>query len=238
MKTKTLKQKKTNEHMSVAGLDISASATGITVFGSSRQHLRTDVIIPKFSNVKPLMNLNIIDVKRKFEFARILYISYEILKRCYQDNVVFAIIEGYAFGARGRAVTKLPELGGVIKLFLSEAGIKWLEITPQQNKKFINGKGVCPKAVLVKDIYKYYGEEFEEIPDSCKEDAADSYGLGLIAYYLTFGWKWQKALKRTQLDVIQKVAKESKVRNNFDKYMYSKISNSILFEFNMEKIIQ
>jgi crossover junction endodeoxyribonuclease RuvC len=60
-----------------------------------------------------------------------------------ESNLV--VIEGYAYGAKGKAVINLGELGGVIRLALSDAGRCWVEIPPACVKLFATGKGNAKK---------------------------------------------------------------------------------------------
>lgn len=74
-------------------------------------------------------------------------------------------IEGYSYGARGRAVVSLGELGGVVRLALWDAGIPYLEVPPTVVKKYATGKGNASKeAVLVEAVRRlgYPGSSTDE----------------------------------------------------------------------------
>lgn len=54
-------------------------------------------------------------------------------------------IEGYAFGAKGRAVFDIAELGGVIRFTIFEAPYPVVEIPPSNLKMFATGSGNAAK---------------------------------------------------------------------------------------------
>jgi crossover junction endodeoxyribonuclease RuvC len=75
------------------------------------------------------------------------------------------VIEGYSYGSKGRAVVNIGELGGVVRLALSDAGVPYVEIPPPCLKKLATGKGNTPKeAVLAAAIQRlgYGGYDHNE----------------------------------------------------------------------------
>lgn len=71
--------------------------------------------------------------------------------RWIRDNVLdlakgadLVVIEGYAF-ARPNQAHQIGELGGVIRLALADAGLRWVEVAPSSLKKFATGKGNAKK---------------------------------------------------------------------------------------------
>jgi crossover junction endodeoxyribonuclease RuvC len=78
------------------------------------------------------------------------------------------VIEGYAFGAKGNAVISLGELGGVVRLALSDRGLPVVEIPPSCVKLFATGKGNAPKdEVLAAAIRKLgYTEHDHNVADA------------------------------------------------------------------------
>ncbi len=55
-------------------------------------------------------------------------------------------VEGYSFGSRTSQAHALGELGGVVRLALHEAGIRYVDIPPATLKRYACGKGNAPKA--------------------------------------------------------------------------------------------
>lgn len=58
-------------------------------------------------------------------------------------------VESYAMLARGRAVTALPELGGMLRSYWHRTKTPWAEVPPQTIKKFTTGKGNALKDQMV-----------------------------------------------------------------------------------------
>lgn len=51
------------------------------------------------------------------------------------------VIEGYAYGAKGNAILNIAELGGVIRVALTDHGHEYVEVPPASLKMFATGKG-------------------------------------------------------------------------------------------------
>lgn len=58
-------------------------------------------------------------------------------------------LEGYAYGARGRAVYNIGELGGIIRWILWTRQVPLIEVPPAVLKKFATGRGNAPKEDVV-----------------------------------------------------------------------------------------
>lgn len=86
-------------------------------------------------------------------------------------------LEGYAFGAPGRAHSS-GELGGIIRLALHEAQIKTWVIAPTNLKKFATGAGDAKKSGIIKNLYKRWGIDIDD------EDEADAAALAVYAIAL------------------------------------------------------
>jgi len=61
---------------------------------------------------------------------------------------------------------------------LHVTGIKWIEITPSQVKKFATGMGNCGKDIVLQQVYKRWGMEFKT------SDEADAFVLAKIGTIL------------------------------------------------------
>jgi hypothetical protein len=88
-------------------------------------------------------------------------------------------IEGYAFGAKGSSGISLGELGGVTRLALHDLTIPYIEIPPTQLKKFVTGKGGAPKDIMLKEVYKRWGADFND------DNIADAFSLVQLGRGLT-----------------------------------------------------
>lgn len=101
------------------------------------------------------------------------------------DNyeITFAAIEAPSMNS---AVGLLHDLGcwhGQVLLYLYDRGIPCVSVSPTQTKKYVSGSGKSAgKAVILLDVYKYYGVEFRQ------DDLADSYVIANIAkdYYSAY----------------------------------------------------
>lgn len=75
----------------------------------------------------------------------------------YDHDPDMVAIEGYAMGARGRAVFNIGEWGGVARLTIQQAGVPYVEIPPSTLKKFATGRGNAPKPDMRMELYKRTG---------------------------------------------------------------------------------
>ena len=92
-----------------------------------------------------------------------------------EDDPFF--IEGYAFGARGRGVLNLGELGGVLRLYLAKRYGGYYEVPPTSLKKFVCGKGNANKNVVLEKVYRKYCVGSEVLQD---DNQVDAYGLARL----------------------------------------------------------
>jgi len=88
------------------------------------------------------------------------------------------MLESYAFGARGDAVTKIAENGGVLKHEMLNYGVPFETVPPTTVKKYATGKGNAKKL----DMYDAFVERTgQELKFKAWSDIVDSY---FIAMYL------------------------------------------------------
>lgn len=71
-----------------------------------------------------------------------------------QTRYDLAVIEGYAMGARGRAVFNIGEWGGVARLVLLDHHVPTVEVAPATLKKFATGRGNAPKPDMRMELFK------------------------------------------------------------------------------------
>ncbi len=120
-----------NKNTPVVGLDLSLTSTGIA--------------LPKETKV--------ISTKTK-DVSRLIVLRNEIISAIEEaevDNPLVAI-EGYSFGARNSQAHSLGELGGVVKVAVSEKGWPWVLIPPTVRAKFATGRGNASKSEVVSAI--------------------------------------------------------------------------------------
>lgn len=65
---------------------------------------------------------------------------------------VSVCIEGYAYNANTGGSAKLHELGGIVKQYLYDHNIPYLEVSPTSVKKFFTGKGTSDKLAMYREF--------------------------------------------------------------------------------------
>ncbi len=85
------------------------------------------------------------------------------------------LIEGYAYGAKGRAVISLGELGGVVREYIVGVSDITVEVPPTTLKRFLTGKGNANKLAVTQKLVRRFDREFKS------DNLADSFGLALLA---------------------------------------------------------
>lgn len=84
-------------------------------------------------------------------------------------------VEGYSMGSRSSAVTGLAELGGVVRLALTEAGHRWVDVSPSTLKTYATGKGNASKNDVLAAAIRRLGY------DGSSSDEADALWLACLA---------------------------------------------------------
>lgn len=83
------------------------------------------------------------------------------------------VIEGYAY-SNFHTLATLVEIGTALRLGLDHADYPYLDVSPTSLKKFVTGKGNAKKDLVMKEIYKRWGTEFDTT------DEADAFGLAMV----------------------------------------------------------
>ena len=140
----------------ILALDLSLRSTGLVVLSSLKDIIFSTVIKPP--------------IKLRYT-PRIDYILSKIKSYYHQYLPELIVIEDYAFAARGM-VFSIGELGS-IKLWFYQNNVPFLLINPSHLKKFVSGKGNCPKERILLAVYKKWGVEG-------LTDVVEAYGLARI----------------------------------------------------------
>lgn len=87
------------------------------------------------------------------------------------------VLEEYAFGARGRGLSGLHELGGVVKNYLFRKEAVYLGVQNAIIKQYATGKGGASKQEMIASAQKYWPE--------CPSDSnvADAFWIGHWGYF-------------------------------------------------------
>ena len=164
------------------GLDISSKATGVAF--TSGAHVSTSIClrIPSDDSIARAVNQ---------------YRALDgMLKGALPD---FAIIEAYAFRARGRAKHMLYEAGTMCRYALYRRHIPYFVVNPSQLKKFATGFGNAPKPDMIVAAKELMGLETED------DNVADAALLGLIGHCVAYVQAAEAPvikLNNVQLDIV------------------------------------
>lgn len=154
----------------VLGIDPSLNGTGIVLLNSKGKIIYQKAIIlnkTKKTTIKGFSRINYI-----------LSIIKEVINE-HQGLVKLVIIEGYSFGSnRSRSVFDLGELGGIIKYYLYEKEISFVEVPPKFLKKYITGNGNADKLMMIDSVKNRYKENFDN------DDICDAYALARLGIEL------------------------------------------------------
>lgn len=137
--------------MKIVGIDASLTGTGVAVLNGS---LRTERIESKLMGPDRLIEIR--------ERVREIVTGADLVA-----------IEGYAF-AKPNQAHQIGELGGVLRVMMTELGAKWIEVAPAQVKKYATGRGNAKKEEVAVGIFKRWGREFKT------NDEADAFVLAII----------------------------------------------------------
>lgn len=111
------------------------------------------------------------------------------------------VMEGYAFGQAG-AAHSLGEIGGCVRRELWAAGANLIVVPPSTLKKYVTGRGVGDKNIVMKVVYKRWGF------DSDDDNECDAFGaamLGLVDAALHKD-EWQNAEREILLNKVERYA--------------------------------
>ena len=111
-----------------------------------------------------------------------IHIRNEILLKIPAD-VSMICAEDFFSGPHAGSGTRLAMLAATVRIALYERGKAFMIVAPTSLKKWITGKGVGQKDLIVREVYKRYGIE------TANDDEADAVVLALIAEHF---WKAQK----------------------------------------------
>ncbi len=106
-------------------------------------------------------------------------------------------IEGYGF-ARTANIEPLFCIGTLLRYKLYKKGILYVDVPPNNLKKFVTGKGQAKKNLIMKELYKRWGIDTDD------DNQADAHGLAL------FGLAMQNKLKVPKINMDAVIAVRGK----------------------------
>ena len=167
------------------GLDLSLTATGITIL-SKKKRIYSGVIKSKPDGKRPID-----------EFVRlqgiVKSIRHTIATYLEKDGKSphLVVIENMAFGVRNAtALTQLAGLNYLVREMCFQEKWRFILVAPMTLRKFITGSGKSDKNVMLLEIFKHYGESF------FNDNEADSFGLAQIGLLFSPGASLSVSSKR------------------------------------------
>ena len=147
----------------VVGLDPSLTSTGLVTLDQTGKVVCAEVIAPRRRGMAGVERLNDFFLQLAERVAGI-------------PEQSLWVIEGYALGMpRGASsIADLAELGGVIRLGLYRAGMRFVDVPPARLKKFACGVGNAKKDEVRLQVYKRWGFEHPS------NDVVDAYALARL----------------------------------------------------------
>lgn len=183
-----------DKSFTTVGLDMSLSATGFCMKEGENIRLETIKTTPQ---------------KYPIDLVRLQFIVAECMNRI-PKNVDLVCIEDYFTPSRPQqigAAIKLVGLGTLMRVSLNDAEFSFFVVSPSQLKKYVTGKGIGQKSLILREVYKKWGI------DAGDDNQADAAVLANIAYGILQFVKNDPEnstldLPKYQLETIKKILKD------------------------------
>ena len=175
------------------GLDLSLTASGVCILGD--ENGTPSVVMGKEIKTKPDQFPHLL--------ARCDYISDEVMKIVKGVNSDFIIMEDFFTGQQPGTVISLACVGTLVRYKLMKSGYNFFTVAPTQLKKFVTGKGVGRKDVMIKYVFQRFGY------DTNSNNVCDACGLAYFGRAI-----WHKMNERDikllayEDEMVKKVIKE------------------------------
>ena len=151
-----------------AGIDLSFTNTGIVIIDTTGKIVEQALISTKHKKDNPH------DIEERIMFINTAV--YEFLKK-YSETLKFTLIEGLSFGSAGESTFQLAALNYFIRITLFQNKILFGSIPPTKLKKFVTGTGQCKKNLILKEVYKKWGMDFND------DNLCDAFSLAKMAQF-------------------------------------------------------
>lgn len=89
----------------------------------------------------------------------------------YDTAEVLFNVEDVIFGSPGQGSIQQAALNYSIRTILLDIGFEFITVAPSQLKKFISGNGAAKKELMLKEVYKKWGVDYND------NDLCDAYCL-------------------------------------------------------------
>jgi crossover junction endodeoxyribonuclease RuvC len=111
--------------------------------------------------------------------------------------VVLAALEGYSIESQNRPFD-LGEVGGIVRLCLTQHKVKYLVVSPKSLKKFVTGKGDADKEKMRWATKKKWSIDIDQ------NDECDAYGLAKVAQT----YDLRDTVNRAELEVLHTLSED------------------------------
>lgn len=152
---------KNSSHV-ICGVDPSLQKTGIIILNSAGDIIHEELIKPK--KLKGI--------------ERLIFIRNRMVEILNKFGVTVVAIESYSFGSRGRATFSLGELGGVLRVGLTDAEFDFYDVSPSSLKSFIADNGAADKIMMREAVKAKYKLDIEE------DNICDAFSLARMCLVL------------------------------------------------------
>jgi crossover junction endodeoxyribonuclease RuvC len=156
---KTCTDVKTCKDPLFVGLDPSINATGLVVIDQYATIIESKL----FSVASEKFEESLLKYEKEIKFIPTIL----TLQSVY--------LEGAAYQSTGQAILQMGALHFLTRLFLFKKHVNYKVIAPGTLKKFVSGKGNSKKDLMLLNVYKKWGVEFQD------HNLADAYGLARLA---------------------------------------------------------
>lgn len=171
----------------VVGLDLSLTSTGVVVL-SGKEIIKQEVV-----RSSPVGPLPVDEAKRLNDIA-------EKVLSLVPDDAQLVAIEGIAFMiSKTTALVQLAAINFLIRIGLWKRGIKFIIVSPPTLKKFVTGKGVAQKDIMMLETYKRWNVSLTD------NNICDAYGLARISLAIL---NPDDIIESTQKEVISLLKKQ------------------------------
>ena len=112
------------------------------------------------------------------------------------------VIEAYAFGAKGRSVFDLAELGGLLRSKVIGYPDSTVEVSPTTLKRFLTGRGNANKMDVMQKLVRRFDREFKT------DNIADAFGLAFLASLVVGFRKPASQFERDAVGITEKLIQQ------------------------------
>lgn len=142
------------------GVDPSYNGFGIIVLDRDGNIIEQRLITSK-SELE--VEERIIELEKKFDFIPKIMGLHSVY------------VEGPSYGSNGAFVLQMGALHFYLRIFLYKNNVRYNIIAPGTLKKFVTGKGTAKKELMLKNVFKRWGADFDD------NNLADAYSLARYA---------------------------------------------------------